>query len=189
MRIAEFDRVLVLENAMQCFRAKGYAGTTMQELVAAIGLHPGSIYAAFGSKRGLLLAAVDHYVCQKRTRRRQILDQSSPLAGLEAYLNLVVEDTLSGACLVTRMLMEMSERDDEVAERMLQICQELEQDIYQALERAVARQELLQPSDITTLTAYLLVVIQGIITFAQCSKDKALLREVVPCAIRALRKV
>ena len=186
MRIAEFDRVLVLENAMQCFRAKGYAGTTMQELVAAIGLHPGSIYAAFGSKRGLLLAAVDHYVCQKR--RRQILEQPSPLAGLEAYLNLVVEDTLSGACLVTRMLMEMSERDDEVAERMQQICQELELDIYQALERAVARQELLQTSDLSTLTAYLLVVIQGIITFAQCSKDKALLRGVVPCAIRALRQ-
>ncbi len=188
MRIAEFDRVLVLESAMQCFRAKGYAGTTMQELVAAIGLHPGSIYAAFGSKRGLLLAAVDHYVCQKRSRRRQILEQPSPLAGLEAYLNLVVEDTLSGACLVTRMLMEMSERDDEVAERMQQICQELELDIYQALERAVARQELLQTSDLSTLTAYLLVVIQGIITFAQCSKDKALLRGVVPCAIRALRQ-
>jgi len=30
MRIAEFDRAQVLENAMQSFRAKGYAGTTMQ---------------------------------------------------------------------------------------------------------------------------------------------------------------
>lgn len=188
MRIAEFDRAQVLENAMQSFRAKGYAGTTMQELVAATGLHPGSIYAAFGNKRGLLLAAVDHYVCQKRARRRQVMDLPSPLAGIEAYLNVVVEDTLSGACLVTRMLMEMSEKDGELAERMQQICQELEQDIYQALECAVVRQELLQDADIATLTAYLLVAIQGIITFAQCSKDKVLLRGVVPCAIRALRQ-
>ena len=44
MRIAEFDRDEVLRNAMEAFRAKGYAKTTMQELVAATGLHPGSIY-------------------------------------------------------------------------------------------------------------------------------------------------
>ncbi|MBP8218894.1 MAG: helix-turn-helix transcriptional regulator, partial [Aeromonas sp.] len=70
MRIAEFDRDEVLRNAMEAFRAKGYAKTTMQELVAATGLHPGSIYGAFGNKRGLLLAAVDHYVEGKRTLRR-----------------------------------------------------------------------------------------------------------------------
>jgi AcrR family transcriptional regulator len=65
MRSAEYDRDAVLRNAMEAFRAKGYAKTTMQELVAATGLHPGSLYAAFGNKRGLLLAAVDHYVAEK----------------------------------------------------------------------------------------------------------------------------
>lgn len=189
MRIAEFDRAQVLENAMHCFRTKGYAGTTMQELVAATGLHPGSLYGAFGNKRGLLLAAVDHYVCQKRTRRRQVMAQPSALAGIEVYLDLVVEDTLSGACLVTRMLMEMSEKDDELAARMQQICQELEQDIYQALERAVAQQEIAPDSGLPALTAYLLVAIQGLITFAQCCKQKALLLEVVQCVMGSLRKV
>ena len=189
MRSAEFNRDDVLRNAMEAFRAKGYAKTTMQELVAATGLHPGSLYAAFGNKRGLLLAAVDHYVCQKRSRRRQVMELPSPLAGIETYLNLVVEDTLSGACLVTRMLMEMSAQDGELAERMQQICLELEQDVHQTLELAVVRQELGQDADITTLTAYLLVAIQGIITFAQCSKDKGLLLEVVQCVMRTLRNV
>ena len=40
MRIAEFDWDEVLRNAMEAFRAKGYAKTTMQELVAATGLPP-----------------------------------------------------------------------------------------------------------------------------------------------------
>ena len=60
MRSAEYDRDAVLRNAMEAFRAKGYAKTTMQELVAATGLHPGSLYAAFGNTRGLLRAAGDH---------------------------------------------------------------------------------------------------------------------------------
>lgn len=40
MRSAEFDRDLVLRSAMEAFRARGYAKTTMQDLVAATGLHP-----------------------------------------------------------------------------------------------------------------------------------------------------
>jgi AcrR family transcriptional regulator len=33
----------------------------MQDLKAATGLHPGSIYCAFTNKRGLLLAALEQY--------------------------------------------------------------------------------------------------------------------------------
>ena len=73
MRSAEFDRDAVLVQAMETFRAHGYSKTTMQQLVAATGLHPGSIYGAFGNKRGLLLAAVDHYVESKRALRRSLL--------------------------------------------------------------------------------------------------------------------
>lgn len=187
MRIAEFDRAAVLEKAMQAFRSKGYAGTTMQELVAATGLHPGSLYGAFGNKRGLLLAAVDHYVCQKRTRRREVMAERSPLAGIEAYLRLVVEDTLSGACLVARMLMEMSAQDEELAGRLQQIYQELEQDLHQALKVAAEQGELVQGQSLESLTGYLLVAIQGLITFGQCRSDHALLLEVVACVMRSLR--
>lgn len=186
MRIAEFDRAEVLEKVMQAFRAKGYAGTTMQELVAATGLHPGSIYGAFGNKRGLLLAAVDHYVCQKRSRRRQVMTLPSPLAGIEAYLHLVVEDTLNGACLVTRMLMEMSAQDEELAGRLQQIYQELEQDLRLALDSAAARGELVPGPSLESLTGYLLVAIQGLITFGQCRRDRALLLDVVACVMRTL---
>ena len=187
MRIAEFDRAAVLEKAMQAFRSKGYAGTTMQELVAATGLHPGSLYGAFGNKRGLLLAAVDHYVCQKRTRRREVMAEPSPLAGIEAYLRLVVEDTLSGACLVARMLMEMSAQDEELAGRLQQIYQELEQDLHQALKAAAEQGGLVQGQSLESLTGYLLVAIQGLITFGQCRSDHALLLEVVACVMRSLR--
>lgn len=108
MRSAEYDRDAVLRNAMEAFRAKGYAKTTMQELVAATGLHPGSLYAAFGNKRGLLLAAVDHYVAEKGALRRRCLAQPSPLAGLHAFLEQVVDDALQGSCLLTRTLMELA---------------------------------------------------------------------------------
>ena len=61
MRQAEFDREQVLRSALKAFLNKGYGKTSMQDLTKATGLHPGSIYCAFGNKRGLLVAAVEQY--------------------------------------------------------------------------------------------------------------------------------
>ena len=186
MRIAEFDRDEVLRNAMEAFRAKGYAKTTMQELVAATGLHPGSLYAAFGNKRGLLLAAVDHYVAEKGALRRRCLAQPSPLAGLHAFLEQVVDDALQGSCLLTRTLMELAEQDEELHLRFKVIYGELESDLAQLLRQASERGELAPGGDIPTLTAFLQVNIQGLVTFAQCHPDRALLGAVVDQLMAAL---
>lgn len=186
MRTAEFDRDLVLRSAMEAFRARGYAKTTMQELVAATGLHPGSLYAAFGNKRGLLLAAVDHYVEEKCALRRRCFEQASPLAGLHAYFTRLVDDALQGACLVTRTLMELAEQDEELHLRCKAIYGELERDLAQQLQRAKALGELAPGRDISTLTAFLQVNIQGLITFAQCHPDPMLLEGVVTQLMAAL---
>lgn len=53
-----FDETLVVGQAARAFSAAGYEATSLDTLVAATGLHRGSLYAAFGSKRGLFLAAL-----------------------------------------------------------------------------------------------------------------------------------
>lgn len=186
MRSAEFERDHVLRTAMEAFRTRGYAKTTMQELVAATGLHPGSLYAAFGNKRGLLLAAVDHYVQEKCTLRRRCFEQPSPLAGLRAYFNRLVDDALQGSCLVTRTLMELAEQDEELRQRFKAIYGELEGELAQQLQLAKARGELAAGCDIPTLTAFLQVNIQGLVTFAQCHPDRPLLEGVVTQLMNAL---
>lgn len=42
------------------FRSTGYEGTSIDDLVQATGLHRGSLYKAFGSKRGVFLLALRH---------------------------------------------------------------------------------------------------------------------------------
>jgi TetR/AcrR family transcriptional regulator, transcriptional repressor for nem operon len=43
-------------------RSRGYEGTSIDDLVKALNLHRGSLYKAFGSKRGLFLAVLRRYV-------------------------------------------------------------------------------------------------------------------------------
>lgn len=189
MRTAEYDRAFVLRSAMEAFRAKGYAKTTMQELVAATGLHPGSLYAAFGNKRGLLLAAVDHYVEEKGSLRRSCFAQGSPLVGLHAYFTRLVDDALCGTCLVTRTLMELAAQDEELHQRFKAIYGELESDLAWLLGQASEQGELVAGCDVPTLTAFLQVNIQGLITFAQCHPDRALLEGVVNQVMAALPRM
>ena len=79
-RHAEFDRDDVIHQATGVFWERGYAKTSVGDLVSATGLQPGSLYAAFQSKEDLFLASLDHYGAQSVARVEQALAQaSSPL--------------------------------------------------------------------------------------------------------------
>lgn len=56
-----FDHDQVLDRAVELFWRKGYEATSIQDLVEAMGIQRGSLYAAFGSKQDLFLAVLDRY--------------------------------------------------------------------------------------------------------------------------------
>jgi len=57
-RNRSFDEDDVVARAGARFLATGYEATSVDDLVGVTGLHRGSIYRAFGSKRGLFLAVL-----------------------------------------------------------------------------------------------------------------------------------
>src|SRR5215469_4001009 len=56
-----FDTDHALEKAMRLFWERGYEGTSMADLSQAMGVHPSSIYAAFGDKQALFALAAKRY--------------------------------------------------------------------------------------------------------------------------------
>jgi len=60
-----FDRGLALERARDLFWARGYEGTSMSDLVAALGIASARIYAAFGSKEALFREAIARYEAEE----------------------------------------------------------------------------------------------------------------------------
>jgi AcrR family transcriptional regulator len=61
-RPAAFDKDAALDVAMRLFWERGYEGTSMIELSQAMGIHPSSIYAAFGDKQALFALAAKRYM-------------------------------------------------------------------------------------------------------------------------------
>lgn len=79
-RPARFDRDQVLTVATRLFAEHGYEGTSLGELVAAIGCTPPSLYNYFKSKEELYLAVLDRYWSRdfaklpRFERARQVLE-------------------------------------------------------------------------------------------------------------------
>lgn len=61
-RNRSFDEREVIAQCAEAFLLSGYEGTSIDDLVNATGLHRGSLYKAFGSKRGIFLAALRQLV-------------------------------------------------------------------------------------------------------------------------------
>lgn len=84
-----YDEGEVLDRSAGAFLRAGYEGTSVEELVGATGLHRGSLYQAFGSKRGLFVTCL----------RRQVSEHARS------------ENTID---LVLVALLELAPRDEEV---------------------------------------------------------------------------
>ena len=56
-----FDPQTALRKAVDVFWTKGYDGTSMNDLLHAMGIQKGSFYDTFGSKHEIYLQAMDQY--------------------------------------------------------------------------------------------------------------------------------
>ncbi|MEM9035526.1 MAG: TetR family transcriptional regulator [Actinomycetota bacterium] len=61
MSAKQYDRIELLDTAIELFRRNGYSDTSTADLVEALGVNRKSMYAEFGSKQGLFEAALERY--------------------------------------------------------------------------------------------------------------------------------
>jgi len=59
--VKRYDRVELLDRAIELFRRGGYTATSTADLVEELGVNRKSMYAEFGSKQGLFEAALERY--------------------------------------------------------------------------------------------------------------------------------
>jgi TetR/AcrR family transcriptional repressor of nem operon len=163
-RPRQFDEAAVLDGACQAFRVKGYAGTSLQDLMDATGLGKGSLYAAFGDKRGLYLRVLDRYAEDGVTGARAALEGAEPgLAALRAYLLDMAHGSATGpSCLLASATAELAGTDADVGARVGQTFDGLEGSFVAAVRRAQAEGDLDPEADAEALGAMLLSVARGI---------------------------
>jgi TetR/AcrR family transcriptional repressor of nem operon len=190
-RRKEFDREVALDRAMSAFWTRGYGATSVEDLVAHMGIQRGSLYATFGDKRSLFLSALERY---QRVVTRELFEAlEAPGSGLEAirrFFRLRVERSLDRSrppgCLVTNSAVELSRRDRGAAARVGDSLARLEAAFLHALERARAQGELAAGRDVRGLARFLTSSAQGLSVMAKAFPDRAVLEDVVKVVLATL---
>jgi len=182
----QFDRHQVLEKAMELFRAQGFRGTGMAQLVEHLGIGRQSLYNEFGDKRGLFLAALRTYTGHRSAREVALLEApGSPLANLHglcrSWLRLVEEGGGTG-CMLSRTAAEFGDADGEVEEIVQGALLRGEAAIRGALQRALDAGELASDADPRELARLFVSVGQGTSVLSRLSGSG----EVASSAIRSL---
>jgi TetR/AcrR family transcriptional regulator, transcriptional repressor for nem operon len=177
---------------MLAFWSQGYSATSVSELTTATGMHPGAIYHTFGDKQGLLVAALERYRETGVGRVRSLLGgQSSPLAGLRAYLldQVVMSQAAGGrrGCLAGNSALELLPGAPPVAAAIGRIFAELHAAIAEAV-RAAQRHGEVEPSlPAEDVASQLLALVEGMFVLGRAGPGPGRLPAVVDLTLKSLR--
>ena len=190
-RVREFDTEAAVAAAMAAFRRKGYAGTSIQDLTEATGVGRGSLYAAFGSKEGLYLAAMDRYREQHATPLVEILHGGAPARELirEVLVGIVDELVRDGerqACLIVGAAMERAARDPKIAAHLRATTGSLEDGLAEVIAAGQKKGEVSDREDARHLARFLLTFMQGLRVMASIDGDRRALMAAVEVALGCL---
>jgi TetR/AcrR family transcriptional repressor of nem operon len=181
---------------MELFWAKGYEATSVDDLVARLGIGRGSLYAAFGSKHALYLRALDRYRGEHMAGAFAALDD--PGAPLRPTLRRLFDALVAAAlgdpprgdrprsCFMVNATTERATCDAAVAARVRENATAREAALERAVRRAQARGEVAADKDARALARFLGMAVQGLRVAGAATPSRAALGDMVRLTLAAL---
>lgn len=185
------DQKILLDRAVITFWEKGYAATTIDDLVDHMGIQRGQLYSAFGSKQQLFLEVLDRYTEIVVSQIQQVLTQhNSGLVALNTLFEKFVEQiSVSGpwcGCLIVNAAIDATLADDFVKEKVNYMLQRIEQAFSDALMVAINNGDVRSDIDIDAMSRYLTASLQGLIVIGKVNKDRQRLNAIVKITLSIL---
>ncbi len=190
-RPREFDADAALNRAMDVLWTKGYQATSLDDLCEATGLSRSSFYAAFGSKRNLLLLSVDRYSERRAPAIAAFLNRQTPIrdafaALLEQFIDEIVAGTGRRGCFLGNCAAELPRNDRAAMAEVRRGLDRTEAMFCEALVRAKERRELHANSDPKALARFLTAGIQGLRLIGKVNPERAVLRDIAATMLGCL---
>jgi AcrR family transcriptional regulator len=190
-RPREFDREQALESATRVFWAKGFASTSTEDLLAAMGIGRQSLYNAFGDKRALYLEALERYQRATTSGHLQRLRAPAlPVDGIEALLlGLIAEDDMQRAmgCMGVGAVGEFGAGDSTLVELRAKVGPPVFSGLVERLREGQAQGEIDPAMDAAAAAAFIQMTMTGLQLAARGGADADALRSLARFAVDRLR--
>ena len=184
-----FDPDTALEAALRVFWQKGYEGTALSDLTAAMGINRPSIYATFGNKEALFRKALDRYSERMTNYTAEALEEPTARAVAKRLL-VGTADLLScpgnpKGCLMVQGALACGEEADPIRKELISRRATGEAALRERFERAKADGDLPAGADPGDLARYLMALMHGMSVQAAGGANRAALQGVIDLSLRA----
>jgi AcrR family transcriptional regulator len=187
-RPREFDIDKALDAALNVFWRKGYEGTTLPDLTAAMSINRPSLYAAFGNKESLFRKALDRYAKGPGCYVTEALNEPIARDVMENLfrrsVDLLTNPENPRGCLWVQGALACGESSESVRQELIARREASEIAIRKRFAKALAQDEL--PADISPadLARYVVAVMQGMSVLAAGGATRKELQRVAQIAMR-----
>lgn len=186
----QFDKEAALDKALQQFWSCGYEATSMQDLVDCTGVNRGSLYATYGDKRALFLAALAMYDERRRRMLAEFETRYEPTDVIRHVFLAFTTDVSDGGgrgCFLTNTALELAAHDEEIRNFVAAAQADVEAFFARMIRKGKEAGSI--PSDVTARASArgLLASLLGFLVLVRSRPEPSLLRAVIEDAISRLR--
>jgi AcrR family transcriptional regulator len=190
-RPKEFDREAALRRAIPVFWESGFAGTSTDALVQAMGIGRQSLYDTFGDKHALYLEALRTYNTDSLTSvLKKLREGPTAIAALERILidrAEVPSKQRSPGCMGVNATCELAGEDAEVRALTQSSAALLEATLKDVLDEGQARGNIRRGLDTRAAARFIAATMSGLMVQAKAGASQETLRDVARFALDSLR--
>ncbi|QDI90132.1 TetR/AcrR family transcriptional regulator [Salicibibacter halophilus] len=188
-RSKEYDENIVLHRAMKLFWHQGYEKTSMQDLVAHMGIHRRSIYDNFGSKHALYMKALERYAeTVEANLETQIKTLDSVKQGIRLLFEVAVhrKEHQPSGCFTVNTAVELAEHDREAMEKVMDRFSNTENLLHELVLCGQTSGEISDRHEAERLAQFLNNSLVGVRVLAKTSHDTQKMEEIIDVTLSVL---
>ena len=172
MTKADHTKQFIIEKTAPIFNAKGYSGTSLNDMIMATGLTKGSIYGNFINKDDVALAAFDYnfgkvvsYIRNKIESKDNSIDKL--LVYPETYRNFLNIPFLKAGCPVLNTSTEADDTHPLLKNRAATALKLWQKSVEKHINAGIQNNEIKDSTNATEFTAILMSLIEGAVMQAK----------------------
>ena len=191
VRTRAFSPSDALARAVELFSSKGYAETSMDDIVRATGVSRYGIYGTFGNKRELFEQALERYA--EGMGKKSFLRLLEPDASL-SHIRAIFDERIASmctsgdkrGCMLCHTAMELAPHDHEIAGVLQKFLRRMSKAFSVGLESAREKGELRDDLELREAGEYLTGALFGLAVLARAGFPKKTLDAFVDNTMSAL---
>jgi TetR/AcrR family transcriptional regulator, transcriptional repressor for nem operon len=177
-------REMILARVAGLFNKRGYAGSSLADIMEETGLEKGGIYNHFVSKEQLALEAFDYAIGLHQQRIQQLLAGKrhavERLLAMLTYFQDMVEDPLiAGGCPILNTAVEADDTHPALRDRARAAMDSLRDTLERILSRGVERHELRSGVDVSECATLFISLLEGAVVLSRLYEDPRHIRRAV----------